>query len=205
MRKCATDNLGSGCLEVKLVERRVVHSIRTLLIETKLHPKRLRKLLEAENLLSEGSGDLVDGNCVFDAERGSSVALAASAATLSVLKAGEYLNAPRVQRNLLHRSGIIVPRIKGNGAADQFAPEDLDAFLARLLDGAKPAAAAGADRANIPDVAKMACCGSIEIVPAGPRRQGAAKMEACRRARSCPCCSTSRRSGPWSAVPTMAD
>jgi hypothetical protein len=98
---------------------------------------------------------------VFDAGRGSSVALAASAATLSVLKAGEYLNAPRVQRVLLHRSGIIVPRIKGNGAADQFAPEDLDAFLARLLDGAKPAAAAavGADRANFPDAAKLACCG----------------------------------------------
>lgn len=140
----------------KPVERRTRHSIRTLSIETRLHPKRFRKLLEAENLPSEGSGDLVDGNCVFDAERGSSVALAASAATLSVLKAGEYLNAPRVQRNLLHRSGIIVPRIRGNGAADQFAPEDLDAFLAKLLDR---------DR------------------PAGPRRQGAAEMEARWRAR----------------------
>ncbi|HZC95747.1 MAG TPA: hypothetical protein VE267_06410 [Bradyrhizobium sp.] len=29
----------------KPVERRVLHSIRTLSIETKLHPKRLRKLL----------------------------------------------------------------------------------------------------------------------------------------------------------------
>lgn len=154
----------------KPVERRVVHSIRTLSIETKLHPIRLRKLVEAANLLPEGSAELVDANCLFDAVRGSQAARDAAAATLSVLKAGEYLNAPRVQRNLLHRSGIIVPRIRGNGAADQFAPEDLDMFLTTLLDGAKPAATAGADRVNIPDAAKLACCGSIELRPAGTAR-----------------------------------
>jgi hypothetical protein len=148
----------------KPVERRVLHSIRTLSIETKLHPKRLRKLLEAANLLPAGSGYLVDGNCLFDAVRGSQAARDAAAATLSVRKAGEYLNAPRVQRDLLYRSGIIVPRLRGNGAADQFAPEDLDAFLARLLDGAKPAASVRVGQVSIPDAAKMACCGSIEVV-----------------------------------------
>jgi hypothetical protein len=61
-----------------------------------------------------------------------------------VRKAGEYLNAPRVQRERLYRARIIVPRIKGaeHGAADQFAPEDLDDFLARLLAGARPVKAA---------------------------------------------------------------
>jgi hypothetical protein len=150
----------------KPVERRVLHSIRTLSIETKLHPKRLRKLLEAANLLSEGSGDLVDGNCLFDAVRGSSVSLAASAATLSVRKAGEYLNAPRVQRERLYRAGIIVPRIKGaeHGAADQFAPEDLDAFLARLLAGARPVKAAAEGRVTIPQAAHRAFCMSEDLV-----------------------------------------
>jgi hypothetical protein len=82
------------------VDQRVLHSVRTLAIETKLHPKRLRKLLEAAGVLPEGAGDLVDGNCLFDAVRGSNVAQEAAAATLSVPKAGEYLNAPRVQRGI---------------------------------------------------------------------------------------------------------
>ena len=47
----------------KPVERRVLHSIRTLSIETKLHPKRLRKLLAASGTLPQGAADLVDGNC----------------------------------------------------------------------------------------------------------------------------------------------
>jgi hypothetical protein len=59
---------------------------------------------------------------------------------------------------------ITKARLRSNAAADQFAPEDLDAFLARLLDGAKPAASVRAGQVSIPDAAKMACCGSIEIV-----------------------------------------
>ena len=85
----------------KPVMERRLHSIRTLSTETRLHPKRLRKLLEAAGALPEGSDDLSGGNCLFDAQRGSIVALEAVAATLSVRKAGEYLNAPRVQRDRL--------------------------------------------------------------------------------------------------------
>jgi putative intracellular protease/amidase len=67
---------------------------------------------------------------------------------------------------MLYRSGMIVPRIHGgeHGAADQFASEDLDAFLGRLLDGAETVAAAAGGQANIPDAAKRCCCGSQEIV-----------------------------------------
>ncbi|MGY3582083.1 hypothetical protein ACVIGB_000994 [Bradyrhizobium sp. USDA 4341] len=153
----------------KPVECRVLHSIRTLSIETKLHPKRLRKLLEAANLLPEGSSDLVDGNCLFDAVRGSSVAQEATAATLSVRQAGEYLNAPRVQRERLYRAGLIVPRIKGagHGAADQFAPEDLDAFLfwpscSTAPGSSKPRPTAG--RVTIPQAAHRAFCMSEDLV-----------------------------------------
>jgi hypothetical protein len=58
------------------------------------------RLLRAAGALPEGSDALADGNCLFDAQRGSAVAKEAAAATLSVRKAGEYLNAPRVQRDL---------------------------------------------------------------------------------------------------------
>jgi hypothetical protein len=109
---------------------------------------------------------LADGNCLFDAEKGSIAALEAAAATLSVCKAGEYLNAPRVQRDRLYRSGLIVPRLRGadHGAADQFAPEDLDAFLDRLLASAKPVKAAKAGQVNIPEAARLAFCMSEEVV-----------------------------------------
>ena len=150
----------------KPVERRVLHSVRTLSKETRLHPKRLRKLLGASGLLPADADGLADGNCLFDAVRGSAAAREAAAATLSVQKAGLYLNAPRVQRDMLYRSGLIIPRVSAadHGAADQFAPEDLDGFLARLLDGAAPVKAAGDSRANIPEAARLACCTSEEIV-----------------------------------------
>lgn len=150
----------------KPVEHRALHSIRTLSIETKLHPKRLRKLLAASGVLHDGAADLADGNCLFDAEKGSLTAREALAATISVQKAGQYLNAPRVQRDMLYRSGLIDPRLCAgeHGAADQFAPEDLDAFLDRLLYGAKPTKIVGRGRANIPNTAKFACCASEEVV-----------------------------------------
>lgn len=150
------------------VETRRLHSIRSLSLETGLHPKRLRKLLSSAGMLPPNADELADGNCLFDAEKAASLARTASAATLSVRDAGTYLNAPRVQRDMLYRSGILVPRIKAtdHGAADLFAPEDLDAFLARLLDGAALVAAAGPGQADIPTAAKLACCGSVEVVQA---------------------------------------
>lgn len=140
----------------KPVEKRVLHSIRTLSIETGLHPKRLRKVLKAAGVLPSNADELADGNCLFDAERGSLSATEASAATLSVRKVGEYLNAPRVQRDRLYQHGLIIPRIRAgdHGAADKFAPEDLDAFLAKLLDCAVPVDAIADGQANIPDAAK---------------------------------------------------
>jgi TniQ len=150
----------------KPVERRTLHSVRTLSAETGLHPKRLRKLLAVAGTLPTDADGLADGNCLFDAEKGSMAAREAAAATLSVRKTGEYLNAPRVQRDRLYRTGLIVPRVRGmdHGAADQFTPEDLDAFLDRLLDGAKPAKVAKAGQVNIPEAARLAFCMSEEVV-----------------------------------------
>lgn len=102
--------------------------------------KRLRKLLRASGVLPADADKLADGNCLFDAERGSAAAREAATANLSVRKAGLYLNAPRIQLYMLYGAGLLVPRISGSdhGAKDKFAPEDLDAFLDRLLDGAAP-------------------------------------------------------------------
>ncbi len=152
----------------KPVEARRLHSIRTLAMKTKLHPKRLRKVLSSAGALPDGADDRADANVLFDAKTGSRVAREAAAAPLTILHAGEYINAPRVQRTLLYRAGILKPRLRtaDHGAYDMFAPEDLDDFLARLLDGADPVEAAGAGQADIPTAAKAACCGCVEIVQA---------------------------------------
>ncbi|MET4370801.1 hypothetical protein ABIA99_003495 [Bradyrhizobium sp. LB12.1] len=150
----------------KPVEKRVLHSIRTLSIQTGAHPKRLRKILKAAGVLPSDADELADGNCLFDAERGSLSATEASAATLSVRKAGEYLNAPRVQRDRLYQHGLIIPRIRAgdHGAADKFAPEDLDAFLARLLGDAVPVDAVAVGQATIAEAAKAAFVMSEVVV-----------------------------------------
>lgn len=93
------------------------HSVPPLSKEIKLHPKRLRKLLRASGLLPADADALADGNCLFDAGRGSGAAMEAAAATLFVRKAGEYLNAPQVQRDMLCRASLIVPRVSGSDQA----------------------------------------------------------------------------------------
>jgi hypothetical protein len=150
----------------KPVERRTLHSVRTLSVETRMHPKRLRKLLRASGVLPADADELADGNCLFDAERGSAAAKEAATANLSVRKAGLHLNAPRIQLYILYGAGLLVPRISGtgHGAKDRFAPEDLDAFLDRLLDGAAPVTAARDGRVSIPDAVKFASCSSEEVV-----------------------------------------
>jgi len=122
--------------------------------------------LKAAGVLSAASDDLADANCLFGAEKGSLAATEASAANLTLLKAGEYLNAPRVQRALLSWAGLIVPRIRGvdHGAADLFSSSDLDGFLGRLLGGAVPVPTAAEGQATIPEAAKKACCGAEAIV-----------------------------------------
>ncbi|MEH2472117.1 hypothetical protein V1281_006695 [Nitrobacteraceae bacterium AZCC 2161] len=62
-------------------------------------------------------------------------------------------------------NGLIIPRIRAgdHGAADKFAPEDLDAFLARMLDSADPVDGATAGQVNIPDAAKLAFAMSEDL------------------------------------------
>jgi hypothetical protein len=81
---------------------------------------------------------------------------------------GDAILSPKLAHDpdILYRSGLIVPRLRvaDHGAADQFAPEDLDAFLQRLLDGAKLTKTVGRGRVNIPDAARFACCTSETVV-----------------------------------------
>ncbi len=149
----------------EVVTVRTLHSIRSLSLEAGAHPKRLRKLLRAAGIIGEAQDPLVDASVVFAAGKASSVITRAKGA-MSLPAAGEYLNAPRVHRALLVKSGILVPCLSaaGFGAVDQFAVADLDEFLRRLLDGAEEVKKPKAGQVDIPAAAKHACCSAAEIV-----------------------------------------
>jgi hypothetical protein len=85
---------------------------------------------------------------------------------MSLPAAGKHINAPRVHRALLVKSGILAPCLSaaGFGAVDQFALADLDDFLRRLLDSAEEVKKLKAGQFDIPGAAKRANCSAAEIV-----------------------------------------
>jgi hypothetical protein len=150
----------------KPVERRILHSVRALSVETRFRPKRLRKPLRASGLLSADADNLAGGNCLFDAERGSLAAKDAAAPTLSVRKASEHLNAPRVQRDMLYRAGLIVPRVRGSITAPQTSsrPRTWTPSWTGCSTAPCPPSPPVPAQVNIPDAAKQTRCASVEIV-----------------------------------------
>jgi hypothetical protein len=147
------------------VEARTLHSIRSLHLETGLHPKRARKLLRAAGIIDACQALLVDANVIFPSGDASRVVTRAQG-SLSLPEAGKYLNAPRVQRALLVQAGFLTPCVAATdfGAVDQYAIADLDDFLDRLLDGARKVTKPKDGQVDIPTAAKRACCSATEII-----------------------------------------
>ena len=149
----------------KPVEKRVLHSIRSLSVEAHLHPKRLRRVLISSGIISEHQRALPDQHVVFAAEAASSLVEKTKGA-LSLPEVAEHLNAPRVHAALLAKNGFIEPHVEAGaaGALDRFAMADLDDFLRRLLGGSARVVNPKPSQASIPVAAKAACCSAAEII-----------------------------------------
>jgi len=149
----------------KPVLSRHLHSIRTLSLESGLHPKRLRKVLGAAGVIASGQADLADQNVVFATEAAGDAVRRAKGA-LSRPAAGTYLNAPRVHMQLLVDQSFIMPCVAAShlAANDQYAPADLDDFLRRLLQDARVVRTPKSKQATIPAAAKRACCSAADVV-----------------------------------------
>jgi hypothetical protein len=147
------------------VLERTLHSVRSLSLESGLHPKRLKKVLRAAGIIGDDQMGRTYQNAVFGSDRASSVIRQAKGA-LSLVKAGKYLNAPRAQAERLAKNRFIVPFLpaKAFSGADQYAIADLDYFRRRLLDGAHPVRKPKSGHATIPAAAKRACCSAAAIV-----------------------------------------
>lgn len=111
------------------VAHRRFHSIRTASVAFGMHPKRLRKLIEAEGLIADPK--MKDRDVLFDAEV--AVAVVAKRAEMMTLRQTEvYLNAPRPMAHSLILAGLIPRHSVGTGMNEVMLKSELDQFLIDL-------------------------------------------------------------------------
>ncbi|KQT61045.1 hypothetical protein ASG52_17580 [Methylobacterium sp. Leaf456] len=148
------------------VEKRVLHSIYTASREYGRHPKRLRKVLAAAALIGEDHQRFADHLVTFDAERARSF-LVNDETCIPLKEVATYLNAGRVPAQILTAQGFVTPLAVHTGGRGRrrasYATADLDALLARLLDGAEAVTGTRDQAYPIPFAAKRANCSIAEI------------------------------------------
>ncbi|MER0240068.1 TniQ family protein [Fulvimarina sp. MAC8] len=153
---------GETILGRQVADRRV-HSLHSASIEYGLHPKRLRKLLVADGLIRQKDAARTDERVLFQVEAVSS-RLASLSDTFSLIRAGQYLNAPRPHERLLFNAGFIQPVVIGGTDIlkdHAIRRADLDDFMSRLTASARAGLGGGLP---IPAAAKRANCSAMEIV-----------------------------------------
>lgn len=142
------------------VDQQVVHSVRTVHLQSGLHPKRLTKILQAENIISDRATS--DGLKRFAADRGETL-LKRLAGALSLKEVGAYLGSDRLHTRVLHEAGHI-RSITATGGKMAFTTDDLDRFLSDLTADADTLPSDDANAVSIPIAAKRSNCSSTEIV-----------------------------------------
>lgn len=146
------------------VGTRRLHSVHSAARAIGAHPKRLRKLLHAAGFINDTDLGKTDDRAVFPADDRLGDFLERARASMSLKEAGVYINAPRVQMQLLVRGGLIAPFAKMGAGELDIAKNDLDAFLERLLADATEATEADRDMLTLPKAAKNACRSVAKVV-----------------------------------------
>lgn len=169
IRKHVTETLPIGPGETlfgRNVTTRRVHSLHSASLEFGLHPKRTRKLLRHAGIIGPETDGMSNERVTFDAEAGDRF-LSDVASSMSLVRLGQYLGAPRPHERLLFEAGYLKPWIVG-GTADlkdhAFKKSDADAFLTALLADADPALDEDCGLYAIPSAAKRACAKAEQIV-----------------------------------------
>ncbi len=115
------------------VEKRLFHSVITAAKETGVDQRRLRKMMEAQNLISP---DLPDAWALFDAEAASSL-LAELITFLPAKTFAETLCMTRSQFDILVEDGVLKPSLSDVDTKHVWNPQEGQAFLASLFSGAE--------------------------------------------------------------------
>lgn len=143
-----------------------LQSVLTASEETGAHPKRLQRLLIATGVLHEKSARVSAHKATFPTDQRAAEVLAHVSRCISKAAAAKYINAPRVQFDLLHKTGLITPFIKSGSVLKDhgFDTKDLDAFLEQLFAPMRGPAPDGVQVVQIPSAAKRANCSAVEVV-----------------------------------------
>ena len=148
------------------IRERHLHSIRTASIETGVHPKRLRKLLHAGGFIGDDHVSRPDNLVTFPAEPCAPF-LAKLSETKGLTKVAAYINAPRVQAQLLFQAGYLRPvysRGKSSKRLLAFNVQEVDALMSSLMEGAEVIDHEVEGAFSIPRAAKRVPCGAMDIV-----------------------------------------
>jgi hypothetical protein len=145
-------------------ERRL-HSVHTLAIEAGLNPFRLRKVLRASGIVGEEQMGYSYNNVVFDAEAGRAAVAKASDA-LSLSGAADRLGTAPTRAAYFVAHFLIKPFLHDEkfGMKPRFAVSDLDAFMSRLLYGARRVTVPNSQRMTIAAATRRANCSAATIV-----------------------------------------
>jgi hypothetical protein len=123
---------GDDLLGAPVTERRL-HSVRTAASETGVDIRRLRKMLEAANMID---ASLPDNWAVFDAEK----ARPMMASLLTFVSAKEFYEMHCIGRSqfiLLREDGVLQPTLQDATTKHVWDPREGSAFVERLLVGAQ--------------------------------------------------------------------
>jgi hypothetical protein len=146
----------------KPVEVRRFHSVRTAALTYKMHPKRLRKLIEAEGLVTDRS--VKDRDVLFDASVADRL-FARERDSITLKQVEKYINAPRPIPRVLLEAGLLRRHSVGSDALNEILlKSELDAFLAKLFRKAESVMTALPGTCEISTASHRANCSTAEIV-----------------------------------------
>ena len=137
---------------------RRLHSVRTAVKLTGKHPKRLNRLLHAAGFLDDDAMLLSAHQAAFPADTKAELFLERVKRSMPMGAARRYINASRDQFDLLLKAGLVAPFIRGGASLKDhaFDKQDLDDFLARLLEGVPAVTADDPNFVQIPLAANLA-------------------------------------------------
>lgn len=143
--------------------RRRWHSIHSAALEFGVHPKRLRKLLLEAGHISAADMEMSDGRILLDAEKIHGF-LQSVAVSLTGEDARRYVNASRVQWEIIVREGFVKPMISATDSSQAaYSRTGLDDFLTAVAYSTvpqdrtlrHPSTAAKSARCTLADILRM--------------------------------------------------
>lgn len=162
------------------VTRRRWHSVHSAALEFGVHPKRLRKLLFEAGLISDADMALSDGRVLLDAEKVQGF-LQSVAASLTGEDARRYVNATRVQWEIITREGFVTPMIAATDSSQAaYSRAGLDDFLTAVTYSAVPqdrtlrhlSASARSARCTLADILRLLIDRKLDEVAVSRQHKG---------------------------------